>query len=64
MAKVRLNNNFHNPYSETLPIDIKYNGDGLWTLPKGTTVSGGHDDDWIITQADGTELHVYTEESD
>lgn len=41
---------------------IKYLGDGEWKLPRGWSASGGHGDDWIITDSKGNEYHVWTEE--
>jgi hypothetical protein len=63
MAYVNLNGNLHRNGEHDLDaLGIKYHGDGNWSLPAGATVTGGHDDDWLITLMDGNEISVYTEE--
>lgn len=62
MPKAYINGNFHSLHLCLIQIGIEYLGDGDWKLPDGAFVTGGHNDDWVITLKDGEVIHVYTEE--
>ncbi len=63
MPKAFLNGNFHlSDDIDLVEAGIKYLGDGNWNLPDDAIVTGGYNDDWVITFDNGMEVYVYTEE--
>jgi hypothetical protein len=65
-SKAGLNANVHRdavfaPEAALQRLGVAYLGDGEWTLPEGARIEPRDGDDWMLTLADGTEYHVWTE---
>ena len=59
-----LNGNFHAtcaPEEALLAAGVRYLGGGEWSLPAGAEISGGEQDEWTLTLADGSEWQVWSE---
>lgn len=65
--KYGINGNCHpehsiDPARALHDMGVAYLGDGEWMLPDGATIEGCGGDDWILSLADGTEYHVWSED--
>lgn len=63
-GKFGVNGNYHSVgvdyFSEI--EGLSYNGDGHWTLPAGYSVRHVGEGNWLLTDDDGNDYRVWTEE--